>query len=64
MGRSALSKLEEADELSRKAGKIKRKDSDVARKLEELAHRKRLSAIKQMGRRPQRKRTKLVMGVD
>lgn len=64
MGRSATSKLAEANDLSREAGKLKRKDPESARLLEELAHSKRKSAIKQLKRRPKRRATQLGLKVQ
>lgn len=63
MGRSALSKLGDADELSRQATKIKKKDPESARELDSLARLKRKSAIRQMKRRPKKRRVSLGIGV-
>ena len=54
MGRSAMSKLSEASELNKEAGKIRKRDPESARSLDDLARIKRKSAIKQMKRRPRR----------
>lgn len=54
MGRSALSKLADASDLNKEAQKIKKRDPESARELDDLARRKRKSAIKQMKRRPKR----------
>lgn len=62
MGRSAMSKLAEADDLDSRAGKIAKRDADSARELRDLARVKRKSAIKQMKRRPKTKaRSKVVL---
>lgn len=63
MGRSAMSKLDEADELTRKASKLRKKDSESARELDDLARSKRKSAIKQLKRRPKSSRSRLALGV-
>lgn len=63
MGRSALSKLTDANELSREATKLKKKDPVSSRELEDLARSKRKSAIKQMKRRPKIRRAREVLGV-
>lgn len=55
MGRSAQSKLIEADDLNKTANKIRKKDPESARQLDDLARGKRKSAIKQMKRRPKTK---------
>lgn len=52
MGRTAGSKLDEADRLHAHAIKIRKHDPDSADALEAAARRKRKSAIKQMTRRP------------
>lgn len=63
MGKSALSKLENADDLSKTASRIRKKDPDNARKLDDLAKSVRSSAIRQLRRRPKRAPTsKLVIG--
>lgn len=64
MGRSALSKLADANELSREAGKLAKKDPQSSRELNDLARAKRKSAIKQMKRRPRRKLSTLGLKVD
>lgn len=63
MGRSALSKLADADDLNKSATRIRKRDPENARALDDLARSKRKSAIKQMRRRPKRKRTPLALGV-
>lgn len=63
MGRSALSKLEDANLLSREATKLKKKDPVSARELDDLARSKRKSAIKQMKRRPKARKATLGLGV-
>ena len=54
MSRTALGKLAEADDLNRTATKIKKRDPESARQLDDLARMKRRSAIKQMKRHPNR----------
>lgn len=61
MGRSAMSKLAEADDLDSRAGRIAKKDADSARELRELARGKRKSAIKQLKRHPKRKTSSRVV---
>lgn len=63
MGRSALSKLADANELSREASKLNKKDPQSARELNDLARLKRRSAIKQMKRRPKARKSTLGLGV-
>lgn len=55
MGKSAESKLERADYLNKTATKIRKKDPESARSLDELARSSRKSAIKQLKRRPKRR---------
>lgn len=55
MGRSALSKLGDADELSKRATALRKKDPENARALDDLARAKRKSAIKQLKRRPKKR---------
>ena len=57
MGKSAESKLERADFLNATASKIRKKDAESARELDELARTTRKSAIRQLKRRPKRKST-------
>jgi len=64
MGRSALSKLADANEFSKEASKLRKRDPVSARELEDVARAKRKSAIRQMKRRPKKQKTRLVMGVD
>jgi len=52
MARSAMGKLDEADDLNKKAAKIRKRDPESARDLDSLARTKRRSAIKQMRTRP------------
>ena len=54
MGKTAQSKLEEADDLNKTATRIRKKDAESARALDNLARSKRKSAIKQMRRRPKK----------
>lgn len=62
MGRNAMSKLAEADDLNKTATRIRKRDPDNARALDDLAHSKRRSAIRQMKRRPKRgKSTRLTL---
>ena len=62
MGKSALSKLSEADDLNKTATKIRKRDPENARSLDELARSKRRSAIRQMKRRPKRARREVLGG--
>ena len=55
MAKSAMGKLAEADDLNKTSQRIKKRDPESARELDELARRKRKSAIKQMKRRPKNK---------
>lgn len=61
MGKSAESKLERADNLNKTATRIRKKDPESARQLDELARSQRRSAIKQMRRRPKRKKSLAVV---
>lgn len=54
MGKTAMSKLAEADELNKNAVRIRKRDPESARELDGLARKKRKSAIKQMNRHPKR----------
>lgn len=54
MSRTAMGKLGEADELNKTATKIRKRDPESARALDDLARGKRKSAIRQMKRRPKR----------
>lgn len=56
MGKSAQSKLDFADDLDKKAARLNKRDSESSRELRELARKQRKSAIKQLKRRPKRKR--------
>lgn len=58
MAKSAMGKLSEADDLNKTASKIRKRDPESARSLDELARKKRRSAIKQMNRRVGRKSRK------
>ncbi|MBA7687210.1 hypothetical protein ES703_95671 [subsurface metagenome] len=58
MGRSALSKLREADEMSKEADKIRKRDPGNASSLDDVASKKRSQAIKQWRRHPRRKQDK------
>lgn len=62
MSRSAMGKLAEADELNKTAQKIRKRDSESARQLDDLARSKRKSAIKQMKRRPKKGKSSVVLG--
>ncbi len=55
MGRTAESKLEEADRLDTRASKIVKRDPVSSQALKDLARTKRTSAIRQMKRKPGRK---------
>lgn len=57
MGKSADSKLEHADRLNKTASSIRKKDPESARELDDLARVQRKAAIKQLKRRPKRKKT-------
>lgn len=62
MSRTAMGKLGEADELNKTATKIRKRDPESARALDDLARGKRKSAIRQMKRRPKaRKNTGRVL---
>lgn len=54
MARDALGKLEEAKRLDALADGLQKRDPSAARKLQDLANKKRQTAIRQMGRRPKR----------
>ena len=56
MGRSALSKLREADEMSKEADKLRKRDPGNASSLDDVASKKRSQAIKQWRRHPRPKR--------
>lgn len=56
MSRSAMGKLSEADELNRTAIRIRKRDPESARQLDDLARARRKGAIKQMKRHPKRRR--------
>lgn len=62
MSKSALGKLAEADDLNKTATKIMKRDPESARQLNDLARMKRKSAIKQLRRRPKKKKTPRVLG--
>lgn len=57
MARDALGKLQEASVLDKEAAKLKAKDPVSASELQNLARLKRKSAIKQMRRRPKRRKS-------
>ncbi|MCK4819695.1 hypothetical protein KA005_28270 [bacterium] len=57
MARDAMGKLSEADELNKTAARIRKRDPVNARKLDNLAGRKRNSAIRQMSRSPKRRKS-------
>lgn len=56
MGRSASSKLQEAQDLRRMSRNLRKADPESARDLLELSRRKVRQAVKQMKTRPKRKR--------
>lgn len=56
MARDALGKLQEARELDALADGLQKRDPGAARRIQMLANKKRQTAIKQMGRRPKRKK--------
>lgn len=58
MGKSAEDKLEKADRLNATASKIRKKDPQSARELDDLARVQRKSAIRQLKRRPKRQATR------
>lgn len=57
MGRTAESKLERADFLNKTATKIRKKDAESARALDDLARVQRKAAIKQLKTKPKKKKT-------
>ena len=57
MARDALGKLQEASTLNKEADKLRKRDPGYALALDNLATTKRRSAIKQMRRRPGRKKS-------
>lgn len=61
MARDAMGRLAEADELNKIASRIRKRDPNNARKLDNLASSKRNSAIKQLGRRPKRRGSSTVI---
>jgi len=61
MGKTAESKLERADFLNKTASKIRKKDPENARSLDDLARITRKSAIKQLKSRPKRRKTNQVV---
>lgn len=56
MSKTAIGKLDEADGLNKTATKIRKRDPESARQLDDLARGKRKSAIRQLKRRPKRSR--------
>ncbi|KKL81200.1 hypothetical protein LCGC14_1997130 [marine sediment metagenome] len=58
MGKTAQSKLEQADDLNKTANKIRQRDPESARDLDTLARQARRAAIKQLRRKPKRPSTK------
>ena len=61
MGTSGLHKISEGEELDRLASKLKKKHPGQAKKVEALADRKIATGIRQLGRRPpRRKRTAML----
>lgn len=61
MGRSAMSKLADAAELDKQSDKLKKRDPESARQLEEMARSKRRRAIRQMKQRPRKRKESLVV---
>jgi len=61
LGKSAESKLERADFLNKTATKIRKKDPENARSLDDLARITRKSAIRQLRRRPRHKKVAMVI---
>lgn len=57
MGKSAESKLERADYLDKTAGRLLKRDPESARSLHDLARSSRKSAIRQLKRRPKKRKT-------
>lgn len=57
MGRSADSKLTQADDLDKRAAKLKQADPESSRELKELARRQRKAAIKQLKHRPKKRQS-------
>ncbi|MBA7686057.1 hypothetical protein ES703_94493 [subsurface metagenome] len=61
MGKSVESKLERADFLNKTATKIRKKDPENARSLDDLARTTRRTAIRQLKRRPKHRKTAMVI---
>lgn len=61
MGKSAMDKFREADELQKMANKLTKSDPSSANDLKSLARNKRKTAIRQMKRRPTSKRINSVI---
>lgn len=61
MGRTAESKLERAESFDKTATKISKRDPESARELRNLARTTRKSAIKQLKRRPKRRKSSEVL---
>jgi len=59
MGKTAMSKLAEADEFNKIALRIRKRDTESSMALDNLARVKRRSAIKQLKRHPKRKGRKI-----
>jgi len=55
MGRTAMSKLEQAGDLNKTAANIRKRDPESARELDNLARLKRKAAIKQLKKRPNKR---------
>lgn len=62
MGKSSMSKLNDADELNRMAAKLTKSDPESSHELKELARAKRRQAIRQMKRRPKKRHEKVLIG--
>lgn len=56
MARDAMGKIREASELDKKADGLRKRDAQAASQFDMLAHKKRMSAIKQMRGAPRKKR--------
>jgi len=61
LGKSVESKLERADFLNKTATKIRKKDPENARSLDDLARTTRRTAIRQLKRRPKHRKTAMVI---
>ena len=60
MGRTATSKLERASFLDKEAGKLTKRDPEASGLLRDMARQERRKAIRQMKRRPKKKKAQLL----